>query len=368
MAACQPWATPVFACKPALPAPIRPACTPVPNPALPPRCCRAARRPRDQLHRRLLAPHGQDHGADLLRGWHAAGVGCRRGLPEDRHQAAGVRGGACVVLHFLHCCGWAGLCSSLFALWQGWQACPALPCLAPLLLPPLRRPLPPAPAPLQQNKPGRVSVTSCAYSADGRLIAGGMGDGTIQLWDVRGGSCAARDEMPGDDVAAACCLLPRTPAHNVLVQCLPLSLASAVCLLVCSAHSLLPCLLQASLGSRQQWGWCRYPSRSRPSCPSRRGHTPRHQVRCRPLLLRYLPALQGMEECLWRFGGYLALLPFAFCPFALCPFSKQCLRRSSGLCCVWCRPGGAGGARGRQRHHVREVLTQRPDPAVPRRR
>ncbi|KAL4433682.1 hypothetical protein ABPG75_000123 [Micractinium tetrahymenae] len=38
----------------------------------------------------------------------------------------------------------------------------------------------------QLAKPGRVSVTSCAYSADGRLIAAGLQDGTIQLWDVRG--------------------------------------------------------------------------------------------------------------------------------------------------------------------------------------
>lgn len=35
-------------------------------------------------------------------------------------------------------------------------------------------------------KPGRVSVTSCCYSTDGGLVAGGLMDGTLQLWDVRG--------------------------------------------------------------------------------------------------------------------------------------------------------------------------------------
>ena len=40
-------------------------------------------------------------------------------------------------------------------------------------------------------KPGRVSVTACCYSKDGSLIAGGLMDGTLQLWDVRGGSYLA---------------------------------------------------------------------------------------------------------------------------------------------------------------------------------
>ncbi|GBF89454.1 hypothetical protein Rsub_02026 [Raphidocelis subcapitata] len=34
--------------------------------------------------------------------------------------------------------------------------------------------------------PGRVSVTSCAYNSDGRLIAAGLMDGTIQVWSVGG--------------------------------------------------------------------------------------------------------------------------------------------------------------------------------------
>jgi len=33
-------------------------------------------------------------------------------------------------------------------------------------------------------KPGRWAVTACAYSADGRVIAGGVADGTLQLWSA----------------------------------------------------------------------------------------------------------------------------------------------------------------------------------------
>lgn len=35
-------------------------------------------------------------------------------------------------------------------------------------------------------RPGRVSVTTCAWNGDGRVVAGGLMDGTLQLWDVRG--------------------------------------------------------------------------------------------------------------------------------------------------------------------------------------
>ena len=43
-----------------------------------------------------------------------------------------------------------------------------------------------------------MAVSSCAYSGDGRLIAGGLADGTIQLWDVRGkfGHSAAVGVVP----------------------------------------------------------------------------------------------------------------------------------------------------------------------------
>lgn len=36
------------------------------------------------------------------------------------------------------------------------------------------------------SKPGRMSVTACAYGADGRLIGSGLRDGSIQLWNVSG--------------------------------------------------------------------------------------------------------------------------------------------------------------------------------------
>lgn len=37
-----------------------------------------------------------------------------------------------------------------------------------------------------QERPGRIAVTTCCYSADGAHIAAGLNNGTIQLWDVRG--------------------------------------------------------------------------------------------------------------------------------------------------------------------------------------
>jgi len=38
----------------------------------------------------------------------------------------------------------------------------------------------------QLKKPGRVSVTACAYNADGSSIAAGMMDGSIHIWDAKG--------------------------------------------------------------------------------------------------------------------------------------------------------------------------------------
>jgi WD40 repeat protein len=35
-------------------------------------------------------------------------------------------------------------------------------------------------------RPGRVSVTCCGWSPEGKLIGGGLIDGTLQIWDVRG--------------------------------------------------------------------------------------------------------------------------------------------------------------------------------------
>ena len=50
----------------------------------------------------------------------------------------------------------------------------------------------------------RVFVTSAAYSSDGRLICGGLKDGTIQLWDVRGkfGRSAAVGVVPAPGAQA----------------------------------------------------------------------------------------------------------------------------------------------------------------------
>jgi WD40 repeat protein len=39
---------------------------------------------------------------------------------------------------------------------------------------------------LVRNCNRRVPVTSCSYSPDGRLIAAGLLEGTIQIWDVKG--------------------------------------------------------------------------------------------------------------------------------------------------------------------------------------
>ena len=36
------------------------------------------------------------------------------------------------------------------------------------------------------QKPVRTSVTACRYGLDGKLIAAGLHDGSIQLWSVSG--------------------------------------------------------------------------------------------------------------------------------------------------------------------------------------
>jgi WD40 repeat protein len=35
-------------------------------------------------------------------------------------------------------------------------------------------------------KPGRTSVTTCAYGQEGKLIGAALMDGSIQLWSVQG--------------------------------------------------------------------------------------------------------------------------------------------------------------------------------------
>ena len=36
------------------------------------------------------------------------------------------------------------------------------------------------------RRAGRTAITTCTYNAEGSIIAGGLADGSIQLWDVRG--------------------------------------------------------------------------------------------------------------------------------------------------------------------------------------
>ena len=51
------------------------------------------------------------------------------------------------------------------------------------------------------GKPGRVSATSCAFNDTGSLVAGGMMDGTIQLWSAAG-KAAAKTGKPGAKLPA----------------------------------------------------------------------------------------------------------------------------------------------------------------------
>lgn len=49
----------------------------------------------------------------------------------------------------------------------------------------------------QLAKPGRIAVTACAYNHDGGLIGGGMFDGTLQIWDVKGMLCITKTVSAG---------------------------------------------------------------------------------------------------------------------------------------------------------------------------
>lgn len=37
------------------------------------------------------------------------------------------------------------------------------------------------------RRAGRIAINAVAYNTDGSVVAGGLMDGSIQLWDVRGG-------------------------------------------------------------------------------------------------------------------------------------------------------------------------------------
>ena len=73
-------------------------------------------------------------------------------------------------------------------------------------------------------KPGRVAVTACRFSRDGRVILAGLANGTIQLWDVKG---AQRPMLCGKSLLRSWCCHPRsvlavwvrTTVRLVTVQC-----------------------------------------------------------------------------------------------------------------------------------------------------
>lgn len=88
LAQARPGLCGLFCCRISLCSCHRPCGPLTAPPALSPGAA-APRRPRHQLHGRVLAPHRPHHGADLLRGRHAAGVGRDGGDAEDGDQAAG---------------------------------------------------------------------------------------------------------------------------------------------------------------------------------------------------------------------------------------------------------------------------------------
>ena len=91
-------------------------------------------------------------------------------------QCAALLRNSSVIFHccpacLLTCCRYTGITSSedgTIRVWDTWNV------LQKTVIKPT------------QNRPGRKSMTTCNYSLDGRLIVGGLSDGTLQLWDVRG--------------------------------------------------------------------------------------------------------------------------------------------------------------------------------------
>ncbi|XP_024370422.1 uncharacterized protein [Physcomitrium patens] len=59
-------------------------------------------------------------------------------------------------------------------------------------------------------RPGRVSVTACAWGLNGNCVAGGLADGSIQIWNVKAGWGSRPDiyisnaHENGDDVTSLC--------------------------------------------------------------------------------------------------------------------------------------------------------------------
>ena len=117
---------------------------------------------------------------------------------------------------------------------------------------------------------------------------------------------------------AVCCRL-----HTVLTQLSPVTADCCVPIAACSSRFF--CLPQASLGSRQQSGWCLCPSRSRQFCRSRRGPTLRLQVHgCRCCAA----AAAG------KGGAVVVVWGYASCLFKHCPTFTLCILRS--VQARWC--------------------------------
>ncbi|GBG79575.1 hypothetical protein CBR_g29722 [Chara braunii] len=62
------------------------------------------------------------------------------------------------------------------------------------------------------SRPGRVPITACGWGRDGELVVGGLSDGSLQLWSVRGkGGWGSRPDFylekgheQGDDISGVC--------------------------------------------------------------------------------------------------------------------------------------------------------------------
>ncbi|KAL1546637.1 WD repeat-containing protein 70-like [Salvia divinorum] len=48
------------------------------------------------------------------------------------------------------------------------------------------------------SRPGRVPVTTCAWDREGKRIAGGIGDGSLQIWNIKSGWVSRPDIHVGD--------------------------------------------------------------------------------------------------------------------------------------------------------------------------
>lgn len=75
------------------------------------------------------------------------------------------------------------------------------------------------------RRAGRVAINAVAYNTEGSVVAGGLFDGSIQLWDVRGVL-----ELELGKFVCCCSLLAESGGHG------PFSLRTR-CLLLLALHS-----------------------------------------------------------------------------------------------------------------------------------